>query len=216
MNIRRAKFVSAMVVVGLLAVLGILFTASNTSQNLSAAACKEDFVMEKEKNALVVCYSFSNGNTRKIARELQKVLNADYAEIEPVVPYPPYGGWDSEVTRQGKREVESGFRPEIKPLAVNVEDYDIVAIGTPTWWFAPAPPILTFLDSHDWRGKTVIPFMTHGGWPGHVIADIKELCAGAKFAPSMEIQFDSQGGADMFTKQAEINAWIEGLKNDLH
>ena len=96
---------------------------------------------------------------------------------------PPYGGWDSEVTRQGQREVEAGYQPEIKPLTVNVADYDVIAVGTPTWWFRMAPPMLTFLHSQDRTGKTVIPFMTHGGWPGHVIADIKTICAGAKFAP---------------------------------
>lgn len=176
---------------------------------------KEESVVTQEKKILVVCYSFSCGNTRKIAKQLQVALNADYAEIEPVTPYPPYGGWDSEVTRQGQREVEAGYQPEIKPLTVNVADYDVIAVGTPTWWFRMAPPMLTFLHSQDWTGKTVIPFMTHGGWPGHVIADIKTICAGAKFAPDMEIQFDSQGGADMLTDQAEIDAWIDSVKKYL-
>ena len=48
--------------------------------------------MLKGKKILVVCYSFSNGNTRMIARQLQEALRADYAEIETVIPYPPYGG----------------------------------------------------------------------------------------------------------------------------
>lgn len=132
MNLRRAKFVAAFVVVGVLVVFGITFTASPTPKSLSAAANKEESVVTKEKKILVVCYSFSCGNTRKIAKQLQVALNADYAEIEPVTPYPPYGGWDSEVTRQGKREVEAGYQPEIKPLTVNVADYDVIAVGTPT------------------------------------------------------------------------------------
>lgn len=39
------------------------------------------------KRTLVIYYSFSNGNTKKIASELQKALDADIAEIETVVPY---------------------------------------------------------------------------------------------------------------------------------
>jgi hypothetical protein len=31
----------------------------------------------------------------------------------------------------------------------------------------------------------------------------------------MEIQFDSQGGADMLTDQAEIDAWIDSVKKYL-
>lgn len=165
-----------------------------------------------EKKILVVCYSFSNGNTRMIARQLQQALGADYAEIETVTPYPPYGGFNSKVVSQGQREVDEGFQPEIKPLSVNVADYDVVAIGTPTWWYTMAPAVLTFLNANEWSQKTVIPFMTHGGWPGHVIKDIQNCCAGAKFLPDMKIQFDSQGGANMLTSQADINAWIERVK----
>ena len=87
MNLRRAKFVAAFVVVGVLVVFGITFTASPTPKILSAAANKEESVVTKEKKILVVCYSFSCGNTRKIAKQLQVALNADYAEIEPVTPY---------------------------------------------------------------------------------------------------------------------------------
>ena len=162
-----------------------------------------------EKKILVVCYSFSNGNTRMIARQLQQALGADYTEIETVTPYPPYGGFNSKVVSQGQREVDEGFQPEIKPLSVNVADYDVVAIGTPTWWYTMVPAVLTFLNSNDWSQKTVIPFMTHGGWPGHVIKDIQNGCVGAKFLPDMKIQFDSQGGSNMLTSQADINAWIE-------
>ena len=75
-----------------------------------------------------------------------------------------------------------------------------------------APAVLTFLNANDWSQKMVIPFMTHGGWPGHVIKDIQNCCAGAKFLPDMKIQFDSQGGANMLTSQADINAWIERVK----
>ena len=78
-----------------------------------------------------------------------------------------------------------------------------------------APPMHTFLKSQDWTGKTVIPFMTHGGWPGHVITDIKEYCAGEEFAADMEIQFDSEGGDHMLTSQADIDAWLEVLRKEL-
>lgn len=45
-----------------------------------------------------------------------------------------------------------------------------------------APAVLTFLTVNDFTGKTVIPFMTNGGWPGHVIKDMKDKCKGAAFA----------------------------------
>ena len=184
----------------------------NPLKRSSQGGTISEIIQYMGKKILVVCYSFSNGNTRMIAKQLQQALGADYTEIETVTPYPAYGGFNSKVVSQGQREVDEGFQPEIKPLSVNVADYDVVAIGTPTWWYTMAPAVLTFLNANDWSQKTVIPFMTHGGWPGHVIKDIQNCCAGAKFLPDMKIQFDSQGGANMLTSQADINAWIERVK----
>ena len=163
------------------------------------------------KKILVVCYSFSNGNTRMIAKQLQQALGADYTEIETVTPYPAYGGFNSKVVSQGQREVDEGFQPEIKPLSVNVADYDVVAIGTPTWWYTMAPAVLSFLKNNDFTGKTVIPFMTNAGWPGTVIEDMKKACTGAVIEHPFEVLFDSDGGSELKTPEAQLNRWISSL-----
>lgn len=124
------------------------------------------------KKMVVVYYSWSNGNTKRIAEQLVNETGADVARIETAEPY---RGSHEEVVEQGKREVEAGFMPRINPLSVNLADYDVIAIGTPTWWYTMAPAVLTFLTTNDFTGKTVIPFMTNGGWPGHVIKDMKEI-----------------------------------------
>ena len=130
-----------------------------------------------KNNTLVVYFSYSNGNTRHIAELAQKALGADLAEIKPVHPYT---GTYNEVVEQGQREVERGFKPEIEPLSVTLSDYDTVAVGTPTWWYTMAPAVLTFLTANNWAGKTVIPFMTNGGWPGHVIKDMAGFVPGIR------------------------------------
>lgn len=162
----------------------------------------------KMQKILVVYYTWSNGNTKRIAKQLQKAVNADIAEIETVIPYPK--DYDTTV-RQGQDEVDRGYMPEIKPLNVNVKDYDVIAIGTPTWWYTMAPAVLTFIKENDLSGKTVIPFMTNGGWPGHVIKDIKSACKGAVFSHEMEIRFDGNGGSTLETEAAEIDNWISEI-----
>lgn len=164
------------------------------------------------KKMLVVYYSWSNGNTKQIAEQLAKATGAELAEIDTVQPYT--GSYD-EVVDQGQREVNAGYKPEIKPLTVNIQDYNVIAVGTPTWWYTMAPAVLTFLSAQDFTGKTVIPFMTNGGWPGHVIKDMKANCKGAEFAHEMEIQFDSTGGAHLETPEKKIDAWIEAVKKDI-
>ncbi len=164
------------------------------------------------KKILVVYYSVSNGNTQRIAEQLQKAIDADIVRIDTVQPYT--GSYD-EIVEQGQREVRKGYQPSIKQLNARVEDYDVVAIGTPTWWYTMAPAVLTFLKSYSFGGKTIIPFQTHGGWPGHVIKDIKKNCKGATFVCEKDIQFDSTGGAELITKESEIELWIEEIKSTL-
>lgn len=161
---------------------------------------------------LVVYYSWSNGNTKRIAEKLGQAIGADIVRIETVQPYS--GSYD-DVVSQGQREVNKGYKPQMQPLDVDINDYDVIAIGTPTWWYTMAPAVLTFLESEDWSGKTVIPFMTNGGWPGHVIEDIKKCCRGARFLPAMEIKFDSTGGDRLETPEKQIDAWIEEIKRYL-
>ena len=161
---------------------------------------------------LVVYYSWSNGNTKRIAEKMAEELNADIARIDTVKPYD--GSYD-DVVSQGQDEVNRGYKPEIKPLDVDIKDYDVIAVGTPTWWYTMAPAVLTFLTENDWSGKKVIPFMTNGGWPGHVIKDIAKECKGAEIVHPMEIQFDSQGGPKLEISESKINQWIAEIENSL-
>ena len=161
---------------------------------------------------LIVYYSVSNGNTKRIAARLQKAVGADIVQIETVTPYT--GSYDA-IVSQGQREVNRGYQPAIKPLPVNPADYDVIAVGTPTWWYTMAPAMLTFLNSCSWQGKTVIPFQTHVGWPGHLMKDIQTACKGAVLRCPMEIQFDSTGGAEQITPEKDVDAWIERVKKEL-
>lgn len=161
------------------------------------------------KRALIVYYSWSNGNTERVAKLLQAATGADLLRIDTAVPYS--GSYD-EVVKQGREEVKRLYEPKLAPISVNVADYDVVAVGTPTWWYTMAPAVLTFLHSRSWSGKTVIPFMTNGGWPGRVIKDMKAACPGADFACDMQVKFDSNGGDHLETPESKINAWAQSVK----
>lgn len=160
---------------------------------------------------LVVYYSWSNGNTKKIAEELAKAKSADVAVIETVQPYT---GSYNEVVDQALDETKRGFKPAIKPLAKDIAAYDTIAVGTPTWWYTMAPAVKTFLEDNDFSGKTVVPFMTNAGWPGHVIKDMTKAAQanGAKVVSPLEVKFDSNGGAKQETSQNEVDKWIQSVK----
>ncbi len=161
------------------------------------------------KKLLIVYYSWSNGNTERIAKKLQSVAGGELWRVDTAVPYS--GSYD-DVVAQGQREVSQGYEPELKPLSADPADYDVIAVGTPTWWYTMAPAVRTFLHQNDFTGKTVVPFMTNGGWPGHVIKDMNRICAGANVACELQMKFDSEGGDRLETPEHKIETWAQSVK----
>ena len=96
------------------------------------------------KKMLIAYYSWSNGNTKAIVEALQKATGADIVRLDTKVPY---SDDHDAVVAQGKREVEKHFRPEIKPLGVDISDYDVIAVGTPTWWYTMSPAVLILITN---------------------------------------------------------------------
>ena len=150
------------------------------------------------KKLLIVYYSLSCGNTERVARLLQSHTGADLLRIETAVPYP--GSYDR-IVEQGKEEVLEQTEPAIKPLSLSPESYAAIAVGSPTWWYTMAPAVRTFLHGQNFRGKTVIPFTTNGGWPGHALADIEAACPGAQVACPLQVRFDAEGGDRLETPE---------------
>lgn len=156
---------------------------------------------------LVVYYSFS-GNTKQIAKMIQKATGSNLAMIETLEPYPEDMDKLLEVA---KNEVSEHHQPKIKDLNLNWASYDEVIIGTPTWWYTMAPAVSTFLNMYDFKGKEVSFFQTHGGEEGHTIDDMKKSCANASFKSSLSIYFDYYNKNKLLTPLSQIEQWIKKL-----
>lgn len=62
-------------------------------------------------------------------------------------------------------------------LAEDIENVEVIFIDSSNWLKTFAPPVLSFLRKVDLRGKTIIPFCTHGGGGfGRKIEDYKKEC----------------------------------------
>lgn len=130
--------------------------------------------MEKKKLAdLLIAYYSHSGNTQKIAEQIRELVGGTVFRIEPVEKYPRSY---QEVLKVSKVEIENGIRPPLKEKVENIERFDTIFVGSPNWYSTIAPPVATFLSEHDLSGKSVIPFVTHGGGGvAHCITDIKKL-----------------------------------------
>lgn len=58
---------------------------------------------------------------------------------------------------------DENSRPEIVADDLKLENFDIVFIGYPIWWYVEPRIIETFIESHDFTNKTIVPFATSGG-----------------------------------------------------
>ena len=126
----------------------------------------------------LVAYFTLSGNTEKAAKKIQEQTGADLYQIELVTPYPSEY---KEQTKLAKEELQRGYLPPIKELPANIKDYDVVFVGSPVWWGTVATPVRTFLSSGVLAGKTVIPFVTHGGGGADKsFSDTAELCKDCK------------------------------------
>lgn len=108
----------------------------------------------------VVVYFSLDGNTKVIAEDIAKELQIDIFEIKSKKVFHTEGFkkyfW-------GGKSVVFKENPEIEPLHIDWDLYDTVFIGTPIWVGTMAPPVRTFVQSHDLDEKTIIPFCTSGG-----------------------------------------------------
>lgn len=115
---------------------------------------------QEEANSTVVIDGEVLGNTQYVAYLIQKNIDADIFRIEPKTPYPTH---HKTLVDLAKVEQNNKARPELAVKVENLEQYDVIFLGYPTWW-ADMPMILySFLENHNLSGKTVIPFNTHGG-----------------------------------------------------
>ncbi|BDH45881.1 flavodoxin [Salmonella enterica subsp. enterica serovar Choleraesuis] len=130
-----------------------------TNGSLASAATVTANVQGKSR--VLVAYFSRSGNTRVIAGVIHRSLNTDLFEIEPATPYPEDY---FQTVEQAKKERERGARPALKESIADIFRYETVYLGFPIWGTSVPPVVQTFLSSHDFAGKLLIPFITHGGY----------------------------------------------------
>lgn len=150
------------------------------------------------------------GNTHIIADMIAEMSGADVFEIKPEKPYPA----DSyeECIDVAKREKQAKARPALKD-DIRIEDYDVIFIGYPNWWGEPPMCVYSFIEKHDWEGKTVIPFITHeGSGMGGTDRCIASACVGADVAVGNGLAVQGTvAQTDRQSAQKSVKRWLEGL-----
>lgn len=100
------------------------------------------------------------GNTQYIASVISEATGSDLFEIKTLHTYP---GSHKALIDAAKVEIDNNARPKLTTHIKNLDDYDVVFVGFPNWWYDMPMPLYSFFDEYDFGGKTLIPFCTHGG-----------------------------------------------------
>lgn len=105
------------------------------------------------------------GNTKVVAEQLRDAIAAKggKANLFEIVPMIPYDRSYEATLARSRQEYQDGAAPLINDGPNGFEAYDVVFLGYPNWWGTVPAPILSFLRDHDFAGKTIVPFVTHGG-----------------------------------------------------
>ena len=118
----------------------------------------------QSNHKVLVAYFSATGVTAQAA---QKVADATGGEVYAITPAKPYTDadldWRDKQSRSSVEMNDPKARPALGGKRLDVSEYDVVFIGYPIWWDQAPRLINTFIESHNLKGKAVIPFATSGG-----------------------------------------------------
>ncbi|MBR1773995.1 MAG: flavodoxin [Bacteroidales bacterium] len=129
---------------------------------LGLSACAQN--KENKEMKTLVAYFSASGVTESVAKQLAEVANADLLEIKPAQPYTDADlDWTNKQSRSTIEMNDKSSRPAITDKLANLDGYSTIYVGFPIWWYTAPTIINTFLESYDFKDKTVILFATSGG-----------------------------------------------------
>lgn len=156
---------------------------------------------------ILVAYFSASGVTEKAAKTLAQAAEADLYEIKPDVPYTQADlNWMDKRSRSSVEMNDKASRAALADKDAKIEDYDVVFLGFPIWWYVAPTIINTFLESYDFSGKTIILFATSGG------SGLGQSAAGLQGSVAANAKIMDGRMLNGQLNEAELRAWVDGLK----
>lgn len=156
-----------------------------------------DIQMPENPRILIAYFSYS-GNTENAAQIIQQKTGADIVEIQMETPY------RGNIYEVSQADLNQNIRPVLSTHVENMEQYDVILLGYPTWWATMPMPVYTFLESYDFAGKIIIPFSSHGGSMfGDSVSDLSKLVPDSYVGLGFEFNYSGGNGLS-----DEISDWL--------
>lgn len=146
--------------------------------------------------------NLTKGNTERVAEFIQRAVGGDLFKVETVKEYSEDY---EECIDEAKREMYANARPQLKSYLDNLDKYDTLFVGYPSWWGTMPMAMFAFLEHYDLTGKRIIPFCTNeGSGMGSSELDLNRICKGAKVLSGLSIH-----GADSALSERRATEWAK-------
>lgn len=165
----------------------------------------ENAVLNPDVDAIASASVTSPGNVAQLAGWVQDKTGGDLFSIRVTEPYS--SDWD-ECLDRANQEKGSNARPELAESVENMDDYDVVFLGYPNWWYSAPMAIFSFLEGQDLSGKTVYLFCSHG--TGGLASSVRDISAALPNSAISENVFDVNE-EDAASSQEAIENWLGQL-----
>ena len=154
-------------------------------------------------NKTLIAYFSCTNTTRRLAEALAQVAGGDLYRIVPAVPYTAADlDWHDDNSRSSVEMRDPNARTAIAGEPLNMASYDVIYLGSPIWWGLPPTVVNTFLESHSFTGRTIIPFVTSGSSPvGETDQQLRSSSPAADWRPATRFAADTT--ADQLRRWAQ-------------
>lgn len=182
----------------------------------SSCSKAQETTTMKNKNVLIV-YLSRTKNTETVAEIIHQKTGGKLVELELKNPYPENY---QEIVAQVSKENETGFLPPLKTKIEDIEKYDLLFIGFPTWGMKLPPPMKSFLKEYNLKGKTIITFNTNAGYGiGSSFETVEELAPESKTLEGFSIKGGKEKDGILFVMEGdkksvaekEIQKWLQKI-----
>lgn len=142
--------------------------------------------------------NIEEGNAEHIARVIADITESDIFEIIPVNNYSKNY---RKCTEEALEELNKNARPELKSNLNSIEKYDVIYLCYPNWWGTYPRPVATFLSTHNFENKIIMPMCTHeGSGMGSSEQELKSCLNGAILKPGLAIKGTKSHSSDKLIK----------------
>jgi flavodoxin len=160
---------------------------------------------DEEENSTHVVNGRVYGNVQYLAQLIAARTGAEVFRIDTAEPLPLEHGPLIDLALEWQ---EQGVRPRLAAQVPDLRDYDTIFIGYPIWWYDLPQPMYSFLEQHDFAGKTVVLFSVHGGsqLSGTDVTIAEMLTDSTVVSNALTISRDDMDGSE-----DEVSSWLDDL-----